>query len=230
MGMAPFYRGYEVKPKLNEDDIKAIQALYGKKTDHPTNVPLNEFDTDDNVNEIEDDSPICQDPEINAIVTVKDNTTYVFKDKLYYKLSDDSVADGYPRSISSDWSGLPSNIDAAFTWKNGKTYFFKGDKYWRFTNQNKDTGYPKPIKKGFDGIPDSVDAAFVWSGNGKIYFFKGTQYWRFDPDKRPPVSPGYPKYAEIFLMYLKTVIILFILMLSNIFRPISNWEGIPDYV
>ena len=42
-------------------------------------------------------SPICQDPEINAIVTVKDNTTYVFKDKLYYKLSDDSVADGYPR-------------------------------------------------------------------------------------------------------------------------------------
>ena len=30
--MAPFYRGYEVKPKLNEDDVKAIQALYGKKT------------------------------------------------------------------------------------------------------------------------------------------------------------------------------------------------------
>ena len=53
--MAPFYRGYEVKPKLNADDIKAIQALYGKKTDQPTNVPLNEFDTDDNVNEIEDD-------------------------------------------------------------------------------------------------------------------------------------------------------------------------------
>ena len=44
-------------------------------------------------------SPICQDPEINAIVTVKDNTTYVFKDKLYYKLSDDSVADGYPRLV-----------------------------------------------------------------------------------------------------------------------------------
>jgi len=203
--MAPFYRGYEVKPKLNEDDIKAIQALYGKKTDQPTNVPLNEFDTDDNVNEIEDDSPICQDPKINAIVTVKDNTTYVFKDKLYYKLSDDSVADGYPRSISSDWSGLPSNIDAAFTWKNGKTYFFKGDKYWRFTNKNKDTGYPKPIRKGFDGIPNSVDAAFVWSGNGLIYFFKNGDYYRFDPEERPPVKNTYPK-------------------------PISNWEGIPNNI
>ena len=25
--MAPFYRGFEVKPKLNQDDIKAIQVL-----------------------------------------------------------------------------------------------------------------------------------------------------------------------------------------------------------
>ena len=145
--MAPFYRGYEVKPKLNEDDIKAIQALYGKKTNQGASVPLNEFDTE-NTNEIEDDSPICKDPKIDAIVTVKDNSTYVFKKDLYYKLSDDSIAEGYPRSIFADWNGLPSNIDAAFTWKNGKTYFFKGDKYWRYTNRNKDTGYPKPIQKG----------------------------------------------------------------------------------
>ena len=68
------------------------------------------------------------------------------------------------------------------------------------------------ISRGFDGIPDFVDAggdnlsffklsylqlssaAFVWSGNGKIYFFKGTNYWRFDPEKRPPVSEGYPRW------------------------------------
>ena len=43
----------------------------------------------------------------------------------YYKLSDDSVAPGYPRDISADWGGLPGNVDAAFTWTNGKTYFFK---------------------------------------------------------------------------------------------------------
>jgi len=77
--------------------------------------------------------------------------------------------------------------------------------YWRFSDGRKDSGYPRLIQKGFDGIPDFVDAAFVWSGNGKIYFFKGKHYWRFDPEKRPPVSEGYP-------------------------RPISNWEGIPDYV
>ena len=63
---------------------------YRKKTNQGSAIPLDEFDTE-NANEIEDDSPICLNPKINSIVTVKDNSTYVFKDKLYYKLSDDSV-------------------------------------------------------------------------------------------------------------------------------------------
>jgi len=208
--MAPFYRGFEVKPKLNQDDIKAIQALYGKKTSRPTNsvfgsnsVPLNEIDTD--INEIENDSALCSDPRIGAIVTVEDNSTYVFKGKQYYKLTDDSVEDGYPRDISRDWDGLPGNIDAGFTWKNGKTYLFSKDQYWRFTNKNRDSGYPKPISKGFAGIPNFIDAAFVWSGNGLIYFFKNGDYYRFNPEERPPVKSTYPK-------------------------PISNWEGIPDNI
>ena len=109
----------------------------------------------------------------------------------YWRLTDESIANGYPRRISRDWDRLPSNLDAAFTWTNGKTYFFKGSKYaipvlfswshtfimnpnryWRFTNQDMDDGYPKEIEKGFEGIPNNVDAAFVWTGNEKIYFFK----------------------------------------------------------
>jgi len=204
--MAPFYRGFEVKPKLNEDDIKGIQALYGKKSGgkspNKNSVPL-EIDTD--VNEIENDSPLCSNSKIDAIVTVKDNTTYVFKGKQYYELNDDSVKDGFPRDIARDWDGLSGNIDAAFTWKNGKTYLFSKDQYWRYTNKNRDSGYPKPISKGFAGIPNFVDSAFVWSGNGLIYFFKNGDYYRFNPEERPPVKSTYPK-------------------------PISNWEGIPDNV
>ena len=46
----------------------------------------------------------------------------------YWKLTSESVADGYPRSISEDWPGLPDDIDAAFTWQeSGATYFFKGN-------------------------------------------------------------------------------------------------------
>lgn len=48
-----------------------------------------------------------------------------FLGKHYWKLTDNGVASGYPRRISSTWKELPSNIDAAFTYRNGKTYFFK---------------------------------------------------------------------------------------------------------
>ena len=97
----------------------------------------------------------------------------------YWKLTDVSVASGYPRRIRDDWDGVPDNIDAGFSWKNGATYIFKGEKYWR-VRKNRDTFkvdkyYPKMISKGFKRIPNDVDAAFVWGGNGMIYFFKGNK-------------------------------------------------------
>ena len=135
---------------------------------------------------------------------MRSRVSYVFLGSSYWKLTETSVVPGYPRSISSDWDGLPANLDAAFTWTNGKTYFFKGSKYWRFSDVGQmDSGYPKQLDKGFSGIPTNVDAAFVWPVNDKIYFFKGSIYWKFDPDKSPPVDPSYP-------------------------RPISNWDGIPN--
>ena len=81
---------------------------------------------------------------MDTIVTVKNDSTYAFYGNKYWKLTDTAIAPGYPRSISSDWDGMPGNLDAAFTWKNGKTYFFKGDKYWRFSEVGiMDRGYPK---------------------------------------------------------------------------------------
>lgn len=75
--------------------------------------------TDDNENSL------CRDGTIDAAVTLKDGDTYVFKFSQYWKLTEESIAPGYPRSIAQDWDGLPSNLDAAFTWTNGKTYFFR---------------------------------------------------------------------------------------------------------
>ncbi|CAB4059170.1 MMP14 [Lepeophtheirus salmonis] len=204
--MAPFYRGYDPKLKLDGDDIKAIETLYGKRKEKktpPTTVQSVTPPFDVPRFGISDRDEICSDSKIDSIITTKNKQTYAFKGSKYWKLTDDSIAEGYPRRISSDWEGLPPDLDAGFTWTNGRTYFFKGSKYWRFTNQNMDEGYPKLISKGFVGIPNNVDASFVWSGNGKIYFFKGSKYWRFDPEARPPVKESYPK-------------------------QISNWEGIPN--
>ena len=92
-------------------------------------MPLNEIDTD--INEIENDSALCSDPRIGAIVTVEDNSTYVFKGKQYYKLTDDSVEDGYPRDISRDWDGLPGEntyifliINSSCHWRPRAVWFF----------------------------------------------------------------------------------------------------------
>ena len=152
-----------------------LKALYGKKSgQEENNVIKNTVNTvaREEDEEVDRNNELCKNGKVDAMVTVKDKTTYAFKGNKYWRLTDDGVAKGYPRPIRSDWDGLPSNIDAAFTWTNGRTYIFRGSKYYRFTNQEMDKGYPKPISKGFDSIPNNVDAAFVWSGNGMIYFFK----------------------------------------------------------
>jgi len=222
--MAPFYRGYEEDLSLGVDDIEGIEALYGEKSDEDNNVqpqggnrksgkpkntaaptvPTPRTTTTPSAPKF-DNRELCNNGPIDVIVTMKDNVTYAFKGRNYWKLTETSIADGYPRPISKDWDGLPSNLDAALTWTNGRTYFFKGSMYWRFTNGRMDRDYPKSMHVGFGGIPYSVDAAVVRPSNNKIYFFKGTKYWKFDPESPVPVQDTYP-------------------------RDIDNWDGIPNYL
>uniref|UniRef100_A0A336MF57 CSON000784 protein n=1 Tax=Culicoides sonorensis TaxID=179676 RepID=A0A336MF57_CULSO len=202
--MAPFYRGYDSNFRLDSDDIQGIQALYGRKTSGGgSQQPTIKTTKKPTVVQNDNSNELCKSPKIDAVFNTADGNTYVFKGDKYYRLTENAIADGYPKKISEGWPGLESNIDAAFTYKNGKTYFFKGTKYWRYSGRTVDGDYPKKISDGFTGIPDHLDAALVWGGNGKIYFYKGSKFWRFDPLKRPPVKSTYPK-------------------------PISNWEGIPN--
>jgi matrix metalloproteinase-14 (membrane-inserted) len=201
--MAPFYRGYDPVFKLDSDDIQGIQALYGRKTSGVSPGGPTSAKTTKKPTVLKDDDILCKDSKIDAIFNTADGNTYALKGDKYYRLTENSVAEGYPKPITEGWPGLPSNIDAAFTYKNGKTYFFKGSKYWRYNGRQLDGEYPKEISEGFAGIPNDLDAALVWGGNGKIYFYRGSKFWRFDPLKRPPVKSTYPK-------------------------PISNWEGIPN--
>lgn len=172
--MAPFYRGYEPAFQLDVDDIQGIQTLYGKKTRGiggrtTTKAPR----TTESPPQGGDETLLCKDSKFDTIFNSAQGDTYVFKDKYYWKLTQESIAEGYPKLISKGWPGLSGNLDAAFTYKNGKTYFFKGRKYWRYIGKKMDGSYPKDISEGFSGIPDDVDSAMVWSGNGRIYFFKG---------------------------------------------------------
>ena len=101
-----------------------------------TAAPVPDYDYDDTENESEffddpdtiiensieefsednfDNRQLCTG-NIDTILTMKNDETYVFKAGDYWKLTDTSVASGYPRTIRDDWEGLPGNLDAAFTW------------------------------------------------------------------------------------------------------------------
>lgn len=121
--MAPFYRGFDPAFRLDADDIQGIQTLYGRKaysgvatTRKPTVKPAAPRG---------DSDVICRSPKIDAVFNSNDGSTFAFKGDKYYKLTENAIADGYPKPISEGWPGLPADIDAAFTYKNGKTYFFK---------------------------------------------------------------------------------------------------------
>jgi len=188
--MAPFYKGWDPALKLEQDDIKGVQAIYGApstsggkprvdtpiRTKTPTN-PTVLIPTDE----------LCGS-KIDAMVQTSDGTPYVFKGDKYWMMTDVSIASGYPRKISDNWPGLPDNIDAAVTMNTtGYTFFFKGNQYWRFKDSSPSPGYPKSITN-LEGLPANLDAALEWGEDGNLYFFKGSQFWKYDTSSRTMAS------------------------------------------
>ncbi|XP_064614904.1 matrix metalloproteinase-14-like isoform X2 [Liolophura sinensis] len=213
--MAPFYRGYQENFELDQDDVVAIQTLYGTRRQSTTRTPVTQPPTrirpvsggGVTVNTLPRDiSAICRNSKIDAITRTKDGLTYVFAGRNYYRLNNEGVDPGYPRRISWDWKGVEGPIDAAITLLEGRTYLFKGSQYWRFENQREAPGYPRYISQGFRGLPDNLDAAFTWSGNGQAYFIKGSNYYKYAfRTSASGVAPGYP-------------------------RALRNWRGLPTTI
>ena len=52
-----------------------------------------------------DNTDLCRDGSVDTVFSTGDGSYYVFKGSKYWKLTDDSVAAGYPRDIASDWPG-----------------------------------------------------------------------------------------------------------------------------
>ena len=77
--MAPFYRGYESKVRLDEDDVAAVQALYGRRDTkkaapaQESFKPVTRIGTPD----IEEED-ICTNSSIDSIITTEDGSTYTF--------------------------------------------------------------------------------------------------------------------------------------------------------
>jgi hypothetical protein len=97
--------------------------------------------------------PTAFNNKLDAALTDAGGRIYFFRGSSFVRFTNISqgVDPGYPKSISSYWSGLPpefeAGIDAALTAADGTTFFFKGSRYVRFSpgQTSVDLGYPVEI-------------------------------------------------------------------------------------
>lgn len=85
---------------------------------------------------------------------------YIFSTDNYYRYDESTreLHPDYPRPISSNWKGVPNDIDGAFRYAHGITYFFKGTQYYKYNDviNGVDPGFPRPIDD-WRGIPSNID-------------------------------------------------------------------------
>ena len=89
--MAPFYRGDQGHVALDQDDITAVQALYGEKEEAA------DTGVDEREGGVGGGSELCRDGRIDSIVSSGPASTLVTRGSLYWLLNGDSVKPGYPQ-------------------------------------------------------------------------------------------------------------------------------------
>ncbi|XP_053561037.1 matrix metalloproteinase-18-like [Bombina bombina] len=168
------------KFQLPQDDINAIQFLYGKNSDavQPTG-PSTPSSCDPNI-------------EIDAVTTLR-GEMFFFVNRFFLR-KHPQATEVELNFIQSFWPELPVDIDAAY--ENPYTdevLFFKDSKFWALSGFDVVQGYPKNIGKlGFAKNVKKIDAAVHVEHLGKTYFFIGDKYWSYDED-RQTMDKGFPR-------------------------------------
>ena len=143
-----------------------------------------------------------------AVSNTVNNKIYFFKGSEYIRVNPNNswqVDPGYPKPISGNWPGFPSNFEngvdgAIWSGTNNKVYFFKDNEYIRVDPNNSwnvDAGYPKPIAGNWPGVSapftNGLDCT-LWNGkSNKMYFFSGSEYVRINPANNWKVDKYYPR-------------------------------------
>lgn len=92
---------------MNRKCKQGIQALYGKKTTGGGYNPVAAPKPQPKPNIPTNNNELCADPKMDTVFNTHDGATYAFKGTHYYKLTENALAEGYPKLISQGWPGLP---------------------------------------------------------------------------------------------------------------------------
>ncbi|XP_029948098.1 matrix metalloproteinase-19 [Salarias fasciatus] len=173
--MAAIYAGYRANFRLHSDDVRGIQALYGKRITSSLSSPATpeSFPTESSQGAEAVPNP-CTAP-LDAIMLGPWEKTFAFSGDYVWTISD--MGHNTPIKIETLWRGLPGGLNAAVhSQRTNKTYFFKGNRVWKYTRFMLDYGYPKEMKR----VPANIDAALYLQRNKKLIFIKGSEHWQWD--------------------------------------------------
>uniref|UniRef100_A0A8C7V5A0 Peptidase metallopeptidase domain-containing protein n=1 Tax=Oncorhynchus mykiss TaxID=8022 RepID=A0A8C7V5A0_ONCMY len=174
--IAPLYTGYRSNFRLHPDDVKGIQAMYGKWSLIEPTVTL----PTDSLPDAEGDIPDPFTARLDAIMLGPWRKTFAFSGDYVWTVSD--MGHNAPMKIDRLWMGLPGNLKTAvYSQRTNKTYFFKGD-IVIFTRLNVMNMPNNHLKKMF------VLITFVLCCPSP----QGTGYWQWD-ELRSSNLNVYPK-------------------------------------
>ncbi|CAL9684292.1 unnamed protein product [Knipowitschia caucasica] len=187
--------------RLPDEDVRGVQALYGRRTAGPKPKPPPAPAPQPNPEETEDPNPLpnpgadqCSPSLVFDAVTSIRGDFYFFKNGYYWLKS--GAADVRLERVPSKWGPI-NQVDAAYEVPSKDTFFIiDGRQYWGigYQSRNMIPGYPKPLTNlGLPAGLSKVDAAVHVTITKKTLFFANNQYWSYDEVKNQ-MDPGYPQY------------------------------------
>ncbi|XP_075448527.1 matrix metalloproteinase-18-like isoform X2 [Ascaphus truei] len=168
---------------LPQDDINAIQYLYGESSNPvlPTGPTT---------------PSICDSNTVFDAVTTLRGEIIFFVNSFFWRKPRRALK-AELHHIHRAWPSLPVGIQAAYENSlTDKVIVFKGSIYWALNAVDVVHGYPKSIYMlGFPRTVEAIDAAVHIEDLEKTYFFVADKYWSYD-EKRQTMDSGFPRLIE----------------------------------
>jgi len=185
--MAPYYQGYDPNFTLPDDDIEAIQSLYGPRPSSGGNPPVTKKATTTPTTTTTTTTPVtpAMNPngepdscsvEFKAATQIHDNSIVVFNGAWVWRLTASGLDDGFPNPTRDLFPFAPSSVDAAvFSRRTMYTYLFYGRSVWKYHGFELIKGSSIATASFAGSVTDAVTNA-----SGEIYLIKGSSCWQFD--------------------------------------------------